>query len=264
MNLQLSEEQQILKAGDARVRRRRDCAGSGRARRARARFPSELIPKLAEQGLLGIMVPEEYGGAGYDALSSAIILEEIARVDAAVALLVGSHNSLCSGHILLAGTRGAEAQLSAAPGARRKARGVGAHRARIGLGRRGDADARHARRRPLGHSRRQAIHHAGLDGRHLRDHGIHRSARRARSGISAFIVDRETPGLVGRQAGEEARRARVGYGGAALRRHAGAEGRSARQGERRLQGRALGARGRRASAWPRWPSASRRARSTRR
>ena len=65
-----------------------------------ARFPSELIPKLAEQGLLGIMVPEEYGGAGYDALSAAIILEEIARVDAAVALLVGSHNSLCSGHIL--------------------------------------------------------------------------------------------------------------------------------------------------------------------
>ena len=50
------------------------------------------------------MVPDEYGGAGYDALSSAIILEEIARVDAAVALLVGSHNALCSGHILLAGT----------------------------------------------------------------------------------------------------------------------------------------------------------------
>ena len=50
------------------------------------------------------MVPEEYGGAGYDAVSAAIILEEIARVDAAVALLVGSHNSLCSGHILLAGT----------------------------------------------------------------------------------------------------------------------------------------------------------------
>src|SRR5918993_4514479 len=69
-----------------------------------SRFPSELVPKLAEQGLLGIMVPEEYGGAGYDATSNAIALEEIARSDAAVALLVGSHNSLCSGHILLAGS----------------------------------------------------------------------------------------------------------------------------------------------------------------
>ena len=67
-----------------------------------------MIPKLAEQGLLGIFAPEEYGGSGYDALSAAIILEEVARVDAAVALLVGSHNSLCSGHILAFGTGGAD------------------------------------------------------------------------------------------------------------------------------------------------------------
>ena len=51
-----------------------------------------------------MMAPEAYGGAGYDGLSAAVILEEIARVDAAVALLVGSHNSLCSGHILVAGS----------------------------------------------------------------------------------------------------------------------------------------------------------------
>ena len=92
-----------------------------------SRFPSELIPKLAEQGLLGIMVPEEYGGAGYDALSAAIIIEEIARVDAAVALLVGSHNSLCSGPHPAGRQRGAEENVSAAARAWREARRVGAH-----------------------------------------------------------------------------------------------------------------------------------------
>src|SRR5688500_3963643 len=103
MNLQLSDEQQILKQA-MREFAEGEIAPGAAERDELARFPTELIPKLAEQGLLGIMVPEEYGGAGYDAISSAIILEEIARVDAAVALLVGSHNSLCSGHILLAGT----------------------------------------------------------------------------------------------------------------------------------------------------------------
>jgi len=103
MDLELSEEQQLLKQA-MREFAEGEIAPGAAERDEHARFPSELIPKLAEQGLLGIMVPEEYGGAGYDALSSAIILEEIARVDAAVALLVGSHNALCSGHILLAGS----------------------------------------------------------------------------------------------------------------------------------------------------------------
>ena len=103
MNLELTEEQQILKQAMQEFAEGEIAPGASE-RDEHARFPSELIPKLAEQGLLGIMVPEEYGGAGYDALSAAIIIEEIARVDAAVALLVGSHNSLCSGHILLAGT----------------------------------------------------------------------------------------------------------------------------------------------------------------
>src|SRR4026209_1096259 len=103
MNLELSEEQQLLKQA-MREFAEGEIAPGAADRDEHARFPSELISKLAEQGLLGIMVPEEYGGAGYDALSSAIILDEIARIDAAVALLVGSHNSLCSGHILLAGS----------------------------------------------------------------------------------------------------------------------------------------------------------------
>ena len=103
MDFELTDEQALLKAA-VREFAEGEIAPGAADRDEQARFPAELIPKLAEQGLLGIFAPEEYGGSGYDAISAAIILEEVARVDAAVALLVGSHNSLCSGHILAFGT----------------------------------------------------------------------------------------------------------------------------------------------------------------
>jgi alkylation response protein AidB-like acyl-CoA dehydrogenase len=68
------------------------------------RFPAELIPKLAELGLLGMRVPEAYGGAAMSVQEVAIVIEEICRVDGSVGLTVASHNSLCTGHIQLAGT----------------------------------------------------------------------------------------------------------------------------------------------------------------
>jgi alkylation response protein AidB-like acyl-CoA dehydrogenase len=67
------------------------------------RFPLELMPKLANLGLLGLRVPEEYGGAAMTTQEVAIVIEELARVDGSIALTVASHNGLCSGHILLAG-----------------------------------------------------------------------------------------------------------------------------------------------------------------
>jgi alkylation response protein AidB-like acyl-CoA dehydrogenase len=67
------------------------------------KFPSELVPKLAELGLMGMRVPEAYGGAGMSTMDVAIVIEELARVDGSVALTVAAHNGLCSGHILLAG-----------------------------------------------------------------------------------------------------------------------------------------------------------------
>ncbi len=103
MDFELTEEQELLRRA-MREFAEGEIAPGAAERDEHGRFPSELIPKLAAQGLLGIMVPGEYGGSGYDAMSAAIILEEVARVDAAVALLVGSHNSLCSGHILAVGT----------------------------------------------------------------------------------------------------------------------------------------------------------------
>jgi alkylation response protein AidB-like acyl-CoA dehydrogenase len=67
-------------------------------------FPRELVPKMAALGLLGIQFPERYGGAGMSGLEYCICIEEIARVDPAVALSLAAHNGLCSSHISLFGS----------------------------------------------------------------------------------------------------------------------------------------------------------------
>lgn len=67
-------------------------------------FPDELRPQLAELGLMGVIFPEEYGGAGMGYIEYATIIEEIARVDGSVGLSVAAHNSLCSNHIYMFGS----------------------------------------------------------------------------------------------------------------------------------------------------------------
>jgi alkylation response protein AidB-like acyl-CoA dehydrogenase len=67
-------------------------------------FPDELRPKLAELGLMGVIFPEEYGGAALGYVEYATIIEEIARVDGSVGLSVAAHNSLCSNHIFTFGS----------------------------------------------------------------------------------------------------------------------------------------------------------------
>ncbi|MBI3548444.1 MAG: acyl-CoA dehydrogenase family protein [Elusimicrobia bacterium] len=67
-------------------------------------FPWELIDGLRKLGLLGIIFPKEYGGIGLDTVSFCLVLEELGRADAALALTVESHNGLCSNHIYLAGS----------------------------------------------------------------------------------------------------------------------------------------------------------------
>ena len=58
------------------------------------RFPYELVAELAQLGLMGMTIPEEYGGAGADTLSYAIAVEELTRVDSSVAITVAAHHSL--------------------------------------------------------------------------------------------------------------------------------------------------------------------------
>ena len=67
-------------------------------------FPIELKPKLAELGLLGVLFPEQYGGAGLGYVEYVTVIEELSRVDGSVGISVAAHTSLCSNHIFQFGT----------------------------------------------------------------------------------------------------------------------------------------------------------------
>src|SRR5260370_41203107 len=67
-------------------------------------FPLDVVKQCGKLGYLGAIFPEELGGAGLDYIDYAIIIEELARVDPSVALIVAAHNSLCTNHIFLAGS----------------------------------------------------------------------------------------------------------------------------------------------------------------
>lgn len=109
MDFELSEEQQAIQAM-VREFAQREIAPVAADLDKREAFPTEIVRKLSELGLMGILLPKAYGGAGMDYISYALILEELARHDASMALTVESHNSLCSTHIYLFGS---ESQKSA-------------------------------------------------------------------------------------------------------------------------------------------------------
>src|SRR5512141_1880942 len=66
-------------------------------------FPMDLLPKLADLGLMGIQFAEEYGGAAMSSVDYCICIEELARVCPAIALSVAAHNGLCTSHIAMFG-----------------------------------------------------------------------------------------------------------------------------------------------------------------
>ncbi len=70
----------------------------------RHEFPWPIVKKLGPLGLLGVLVPEEYGGAGLDYVSYAVIVEELNRGDASVGITMWAHNSLCTNHIATFGS----------------------------------------------------------------------------------------------------------------------------------------------------------------
>src|SRR5699024_3584913 len=98
----LSEEQQLIR-DSVRDFADRHIAPGVKERDASKEFPHELVQQLAQQGLLGMVHPTKYGGGGVDNVSYCLMIEEIARWDASLALTVASHTSLASGHIALAG-----------------------------------------------------------------------------------------------------------------------------------------------------------------
>jgi alkylation response protein AidB-like acyl-CoA dehydrogenase len=103
MDFDLNEEQQQIKMS-VREFAEGEIAPHVREWDERQHFPVELMPKLAEQGLMGVIFPEEYGGAGMGYVEYATIIEELSRVDGSVGISVAAHNSLCSNHIYMFGS----------------------------------------------------------------------------------------------------------------------------------------------------------------
>jgi alkylation response protein AidB-like acyl-CoA dehydrogenase len=102
MNFELSDEQKVLQQAVRELCAREILPNAARWDREE-RFPHEIIPPMGQMGLLGMQIPEEYGGAGMKFADYVVALEEVARADASVGLTMASHNSLCTGHIFLAG-----------------------------------------------------------------------------------------------------------------------------------------------------------------
>ncbi|HET6947022.1 MAG TPA: acyl-CoA dehydrogenase family protein [bacterium] len=99
MQIELSEEQVLLHR-TVREFAATELRPNGRRWDREGTFPHEVVPKLAALGLLGLSVPQAYGGAGLGALGAALAVEAVSWGDGSMGLTVASHNSLCTGHIL--------------------------------------------------------------------------------------------------------------------------------------------------------------------
>jgi alkylation response protein AidB-like acyl-CoA dehydrogenase len=73
-------------------------------------FPIDMFRKMGELGLMGVLVPHEYGGAGFGYLEYVTAIAELAKVDGSIGLSMAAHNSLCTNHILQFGTEGQKRQ----------------------------------------------------------------------------------------------------------------------------------------------------------
>ena len=103
MNFDLTSEQQLLKDTVREFALTRVAPAAAELDRE-ARFPYALVAEMAELGLMGIPIPEAYGGAGADTVSYAIAVEELTRIDSSVAITMAAHTSLGTMPIYLYGS----------------------------------------------------------------------------------------------------------------------------------------------------------------
>jgi alkylation response protein AidB-like acyl-CoA dehydrogenase len=193
MNFALTPEQREVRAL-ARDFAEREVAPVIRRYEEAHEFPRDLVAKLAATGLMGALVPEEYGGAALDYVSYALAVEELNRADASLGITMWAHNSLCTNHITLFGSRDQKARYLP-----RLARGeaIGAW----GLtepGSGSDAAAMRSRAVPDGdhfvlNGSKAFITNAGVADvavvMAVTDPGL------GKKGISAFILEKGTPGF---------------------------------------------------------------------
>jgi len=194
MSFRLSEEQELLR------RSVREFAESEIRPHVMAwdnaqHFPRELLPKLAELGLLGIQFPEAYGGAAMSAVDYCICIEELARVDPSISLSVAAHNGLGAAHIAMFGSEAQKRRYLAplAKGERLAAWGLtepGSGSDAAAMRTTATRDGEHW---VLNGSKAFITH--GKSGDTMVVMAVTDKARGSK-GISAFIVERDTPGLI--------------------------------------------------------------------
>ncbi len=156
-------------------------------------FPHEVVPQLAQLGLLGLVVPEAYGGSGMDHVSAALAVERVAWGDGSLALTVASHNSLCTAHILQFGNeeqkrrylpRLARGEVLGAWCLTEPHAGSDAAALRTRADRRGD--------RYVLNGTKAFVTQGSVAGVYV---VLARTGGEGPQGISAFVVERGTPGL---------------------------------------------------------------------
>ena len=158
-------------------------------------FPPELVPKMANLGLMGITMPEKYGGAAMSSIDYCICIEELARVDPSVSLSVAAHNGLCVAHLNMFGSE-AQKQKYLAPLIKGDAIGAwGLTESSAGS----DAAAMRTTARRDGNGwvlsgSKQFITH-GKIGKTMVVMAVSDRAL-GHKGISAFVVERGTPGFL--------------------------------------------------------------------
>ncbi|MFI5179407.1 MAG: acyl-CoA dehydrogenase family protein [Vicinamibacterales bacterium] len=158
-------------------------------------FPAELVPRLASIGLMGIQVPEEYGGAGLSAIDYCICIEELARVDPSIALSVAAHNGLAVAHLSMFGSE-EQKRKYLPPLARGETLGAWAL-TEAGAG--SDAAAMRTTAHREGaewviDGTKQFITHGKIAGTLVVIAVTDRAG--GRHGVSAFVVERGTPGFL--------------------------------------------------------------------
>jgi len=103
MDFDLSEDHRLLQQS-IREFAEEQLAPGAEERDQTAQMPQPLIDQIAELGLFGICIPEQYGGAGMDTISSCLVVEETSRACGGAGVLISAHNSLCVDPILAFGT----------------------------------------------------------------------------------------------------------------------------------------------------------------
>jgi alkylation response protein AidB-like acyl-CoA dehydrogenase len=194
MDFRLSDEQELLRQS-VREFTETEIHPHVRAWDEAQRFPADLLQKLAGLGLMGIQVPEAYGGAGMSSVDYCIAIEELARVDPSIALSVAAHNGLGAAHIFLFGSEAqkrrylvplAKGETLAAWALTEPGSGSDAAAMRTTAVRDGEHWILNGSKAFITH---------GASGDTMVVMAVTDRARGAK-GISAFIVERGTPGLL--------------------------------------------------------------------